>query len=43
METILNNGFFWGFILMVFAAIIGYSANWYVERRLKQTKTESDE
>ena len=43
METVLNNGAFWGFILITFAAILGYSANWYVERRLKQTKTKSDE
>jgi hypothetical protein len=38
METILNNGFFWGFILIAFAAIVGYFANWYVEHRLKTDK-----
>ena len=43
METILSNGAFWGFILITFAAILGYSANWYVERRMKNTKTKSDE
>jgi len=35
MEAILNNGLFWGALCALFAAVVGYLANRYVERTRK--------
>ena len=35
METILNNGFFWGLLAIAFAAIVGYIGNRYAKTEEK--------
>jgi hypothetical protein len=34
METILNSGLFWGALCAVFAGVVGYIANKYVDHTL---------